>query len=218
MHELARVQAHGQRGVVVDEGEVGLAALQHGHGVGQRAGADAQLAALQDGLQAHQPVGHHGARQRAARGQGHGAGLAPGQALQLLVRLREVAHHLPGGVQKTLPGGREGDGPPAPLHQRRARPDLQRADAPAKGGVGHMPQLGGAGEAALLRQHDEVLQPLELHGRVVWLRGAGEGWRVVLSGCARLQAPRGCAGRRCALRPQSPHPGRRTTRRARSSR
>ena len=181
VRELARIEPDGQRRVVVHEREVRLVALQHAHGVGQRPGADAQLAALQNGLQAHQPVGHHGARQGAARGQGHGAGLAPGQALQLFVRLREVAHHLPGGVQKTLPGRREGDGASAPLHQRRARPGLQRADAAAKRGVGDMPQLGGTGEAALLRQHDEVFQPFQLHRRLLEGRLSG-GWRFLARG------------------------------------
>ncbi len=164
MHELARIQPYRQRRVVVHEREVGFTPFQQRHGVCQGAGAYAQLGVLQNGLQPHQPVGHHRACQRAAGGQRHGAGLPPGQALQLLVRLRQAARHVARSFQKALPGRRQGDGAATALHQRRTRPGLQRADAAAKGGVRDMPQLGCTRVAALLRQHDEVFEPLELHG------------------------------------------------------
>ena len=222
MLELPAVQRHHQRGVVVQDGKVGQAVLQVMHRIRQRTGGDAQLAIGQIGLQPHQPVGHDGARQGAAGAQRHGAALAACNGHEFVVRLREVARHLQRGVQKRLARSRELDGAGLSLDQRRARPGLQRANAAPKGRVGDMAQLGRAGEAALLRQRHEVLQPFQLHGRGSWVERVGpqgkDGLGRALRRCARPPAPRGCAGPQRGRPRQSRRPKRRTARHAKNSR
>ena len=186
MHELPSVQPNGQCRVVVHEREIGLAALQHGDGVRQRARQDVQLSVLQNRAQAHQPVSHHGACQGAAGGQRHGTALAPGQALQLLVRLRQVARQFRGGFQKTGTRSGQCDGTASALYQGCSSPGLKGADATPECGVGDVAQLGSTRKAALLRQRDEILQPLQLHGP------AGSGCMGSPNPLSLLPIPVGC--------------------------
>ena len=186
MHELPSVQPNGQCRVVVHEREVGLAALQHGDGVRQCARQDVQLPVLQNRAQAHQPVSHHGACQGATGGQRYGTALAPGQALQLFVRLRQVARQFRGGFQKTGTRSGQCDGAASALYQGCSSPGLKGADATPECGVGDVAQLGSTRKAALLRQRDEILQPLQLHGP------AGSGCMGSPNPLSLLPIPVGC--------------------------
>ena len=125
--------------------------------------SDALFATLQQRLQPHEPVSDHGARQGPSWGQRDGACLPPRLALELFVRLRQAARHVVGRVQKTQPGGRQRHGAAAALDQRCACPRLQRTNASPERRVCHVAQLGRPCEAALLRQHDEVFKPFQLH-------------------------------------------------------
>ena len=92
-------------------------------------------------------------------------GLPAGHGLQLVMRLGQCAHHLLGGVAKGFAGRGETNRPATCFDQRRSSPCLQRTNAPAKGGMGDMAQLGRTGEAALLSQEQKVFQPFALHGQ-----------------------------------------------------
>lgn len=93
-----------QHRVVVGQREIGFVLLQQQHGLGQRAGQDAQLALLllQRGLQPRQPFGH----------QGHCAGFAAGGGLAArgLQLVAGVLRHAAGCIGEVVVEGCVQDG------------------------------------------------------------------------------------------------------------
>ena len=128
--------------------------------------------------QAGHPGREEGERQRVRHGEldhvlaragvcaQHGAGVL--QRLQHFQRL----------VVQGFASGRETGGVGAAVHQIGARPGFERLDAPREGGLGHMPQLGGAAEAARFRKTDKIFKPLGFHRRIIRAQAA-PCWRPV---------------------------------------
>jgi hypothetical protein len=151
-----------------------LALQQHFHAVVQ-AGGDHLPAQLGQALvERRDDAGQDRVRERAAGRNGDGFVARAVRALQQTVGLLQDAQHFMGGGQQGLAGRRERGGLVAPLHQGRARPFFQRADAAAKGRVGDVAAFGGLVEAAGVGQGLQVLQQFEVEFVHKRMQGGGE--------------------------------------------
>ena len=130
---------------------------------------------------------------------------------------RPACDQMFGRIQERLARRRQDDRAAAALHQRRAGPGLQRADAPAESRVGDMAQFRRTGEAARLGQEQKVFKPLRFHGQNLWfsfapLPAAWRAWpgpRATRPGPERRQAHRRVTNQRD--RPCRPRAARRVS-------
>ena len=78
--------------------------------------------------------------------------------------LVQVAHQARRPLAQVLAGGVQHHPLRRAHDQRRPDPGLQRPDAAAEGRLGDVPRLRRPGEVPVLRQREEVLEPVQLHG------------------------------------------------------
>ena len=97
-----------------------------------------------------------GDRQRGAR--------APRRLQRSPAHLLQVAHQARCPLAQSLAGGVQHHPLRRAQDQRRPDPILQRPDAAAEGRLGDVPRLRRPGEVPVLRQGEEILEPVQLHG------------------------------------------------------
>ena len=101
-----------------------------------------------------------------------GFGLPPRHLQRLGAALGQAAQDVFGHRAECLAGRGEFERVGGALEQGGAQPFLQRLDAAAQGRLGDVAAFGGTGEAALLGDGYEILQPDQVHDTVLSLNHA----------------------------------------------
>ena len=113
------------------------------------------------GAEAAQPFREEGEGENMGGGEAQG-GKAGGGLRRFLASLLQAADDIPRRRQKHLAARGQTDRVRGTVHQRRAGPHFQRADAAAEGRLGEIPRFRRAGKTPAFGKGGEVLKPRQL--------------------------------------------------------